>query len=440
LAREFQVGNIWSDKLVPDEPHETTVYWWLSDDTSISFETTMHGLLAWAYTSRLSVQSFPPQQIRLKALEHHTLGLSGLRSLVSSLTTIAHRHAAFECMIFLAAVEWTAGNADALMAHMRSAAAILGSVGGFRALPELKMQSLLWMFVNLSFYFPIRPLFRPGDIDPGPLTAQADLVQSLAKNAGWSGKMMSHRRVDGSVLSTLAGGPTLVSIWEALTETLIVRQLAQAHQNALEHLAGRLNRWYFLRKHATRLRLEHLWHDLTAQYEPSGYVAPSGTGGDIFMSTQHMSLWHICMCMASRIFDELVFSEAHPDSDHSGHWTPFFKRYLSRLWSLERLELQIHQTQPASRTPDAQYWCRSALQWLYFMGTCVETLAFRGQPLSISDDDSTTTVKSCTSAFMLLSGRLDANDCKELSDVFKDHFLFSESAMGAILARLIGTI
>jgi hypothetical protein len=435
LAREFQVGNIWSDKLIPDELQQTTLNWWLSDVTSISFETTMHGLLAWAYTSRLSVQAYPPQQIRLKALEHQTLGLSGLRALVSNLTTSAHRLAAFECMLFLAAVEWTAGNVDALMAHMRSAAAMLRSMGGLYALPELKMQSSLWMFVNLCFYFPMRPLIRPGDFDPGPLTAQADLFRSLASSVGWSSKMIPHRRVDGTVLSALAGGPTLVSIWEALTEILTVMELAQSNHKALVRLASRLNQWYFLRKHATRLRLEHLWHDLKVQHEKVEYIAYTGPDG-IFASAHHAFLWHICMCMASRIFDELAFSEAHPNSDHSEHWNPFFTRYQTHLWSLEAQEVEVHRQETASRTPETQRWCHAALQWLYFMGSCVEILACRAQPLSTSDHDSTTKAKRCTPALMELSRSLGTEDHKKIADTFKENFLFSESVMGIVLTRL----
>ena len=124
------------------------------------------------------------------------------------------RAAAFECMLFLAAAEWTAANVDALMAHMKSAAAILRAMGGFDVLPKPKKESSLWMFVNVCFHFPIRPLVRPQEFDPGPLYAQRTLIRKIPELRSGS-RPTIFRSVTGTVLSTLAGS-TLIPLWEAM--------------------------------------------------------------------------------------------------------------------------------------------------------------------------------------------------------------------------------
>lgn len=115
-------------------------------------------------------------------------------------------------MLFLAATDWTAGSIDALMAHMKSAAAILRTMGGFEVLPNPKKESSLWMFVNVCFHFPVRPLVRPQEFDPGPLSAQKTLLKSVTELRP---RPTIFRRVTGTVLSMLAGS-TLIPLWEAM--------------------------------------------------------------------------------------------------------------------------------------------------------------------------------------------------------------------------------
>lgn len=158
LAREFQVGSIWAEEMSQEELRSATVNWWLADGTTIKFRAAMHSLLAWAYSSRLSVQAYPPQQVTVMALEYKTAALRELQQLVTALTSFEHHYAAYEAMLFLAATEWSARNGTALMAHMRSAHAILQAMGGFNVLPDPKKESSLWMFITLCFHFPVRPL------------------------------------------------------------------------------------------------------------------------------------------------------------------------------------------------------------------------------------------------------------------------------------------
>jgi hypothetical protein len=160
------------------------------------------------------VQSYPPQQIALRALEYKSAALHGLQKLVTSLATFDSQFAAFECMLFLAATEWGARNAEPFMAHMRSAVTILRTMGGFEVLPYQKKESSLWMFVNLCFHFPVRPLVRPHEFDPGSLSSQKELLKDVPELRRIS-RPMTVRHMTGTFISLLAGS-TLVSIWEAM--------------------------------------------------------------------------------------------------------------------------------------------------------------------------------------------------------------------------------
>lgn len=434
LAREFQVGSIWAEEMDQDELRSATVNWWLADGTMLESTAAMHALLAWAYSSRLSMQAYAPRQIALRALEYKTDALRELQQLVTNLTSFEHHCAAFDAMLFLAASEWTARNAAAVMAHMRSAHAIVRSMGGFEILPGPKKESSLWMFVTVCFHFAVRPLVRPHEIDPGPLSAYKIFDTPVMDDIRRSLRVVAYRRTAGTTTSALAGS-TLVSLWEAMSETRHVVDLIRSDRILPRDVLSGLNRWLFLRKLATRTRVEHLWHDIKLALKDSS--AGQATHSDDVISQYHLYLWQICMCMASRIFDELVFEKLHPGDDVRGHWTPYYLRYLAHLRMLEQTEARSNR-QTSGRGAGADEECQMLQLWLYFMGASVEELVFGGslgRPLPKLPGLEQEML--CHHRFTkLYESSAHLRECS-IAATFEEELLFAPNVMQRVLAMLL---
>jgi hypothetical protein len=208
--------------------------------------------------------------------------------------------------------------------------------------------------------------------------------------------------------------------------------LSNQHRNAT-------NRWLFLRNLTTRVRLEHLWNDLKLLLKedddhPSLIKAEDGT-----LSQRQLYLWQICMCMATRIFHGLVFDKLHIGENMTGHWSPYFTRYISHLRMLEQEQLRIeHLSGPGQSTFQAE--TRQALLWLYFMGSAVECLIFhRSDEQPSRSLANTNTHLSCTEKFMDLykETELHADVDVDVVQVFEEQLLFSADALQRVLERLM---
>lgn len=362
--------------------------------------------------------------------------MQGLQRLVTTLTSFERRYAAYECMLFLAASEWSARNASAVITHMKSAVAILRTMGGFKVLPDPKKESSIWMFVNVCFYFDIRPLIRPQEFDPGPLSSHSAL--KTIHEAVQGDRPVVFRRITGTATSTLAGG-TLVSLWEAMSEAQRAVDFIRSGRPLPSHQSAALHRWLFLRKLATRVRLEHLWHDLKLLIDDSA-AQQKVVSSDAPTSPRHLLLlWQICLCMASRIFDELVFDRLHPADDSTGHWAFYFGRYLSFLRLLEQeVGAEPGQSEPTSDT-NVQHEHHTVLLWLYLIGATVERLMFHQ-----SDDQPPPAPpgggreRSCAERFKKLVVETDHGPDDSIARTFEEDLIFSRRhSMQGVLDELL---
>ncbi|ETN40378.1 uncharacterized protein HMPREF1541_04655 [Cyphellophora europaea CBS 101466] len=451
LARDFQVGSIWGDEVAHEELKEATLNWWLADGIGTTHAVAMHGLLAWAYTSRLSIQAYPPQQIAINALEYKTLTIQELQKLVTNLTSFEQQCAAWEAMLCLAAIEWSAGNAEAVMLHMRSAHALQTLMGGFDVLPDPKRESAMWMFVSVCFHFATRPLVRPEDFDPGPLSAQRHLNAPAIRQIEQSARQASHGRSTGTVFSKLAGS-RLVTLWEAMDEALPAVEVVRKNKTLRKDVLGRLSRWLFRRKLATRAHLDHLWHDTKSRYDEASREHQM-TKDDNFSSKRHICMWQLCICMASRIFDGLMFEKLHPGEDATAHWTPYgkshpakrtikaqeskFTRYLVHLTFLEAEEAE-YARKSNHRARHARHRLELVLLWLYFMGTAVEHLIFHSTHGDASSPSSGAKSRpSCIMRFQALYSRTSHGGIDALASTFEGELIFAPSVMRPLLDGLV---
>lgn len=197
---------------------------------------------------------------------------------------------------------------------------------------------------------------------------------------------------------------------------------------------GSVNRWLFLRKLTTRVRLEHLWHDLKLLLDDISTLDPISDGSAL--SQRHLYLWQICMCMGSRIFDGLVFDKLHPGEDMTGHWTPYFNRYMAYLSLLEGEEAKFQQT-PEQANANFQRQCNLAMLWLYFMGAAVEGLIFHrteGRPTGVASEPKR--IISSTHRFRCLYAETDFEQDRDISQIFEEDLLFSSDIFLALLDEL----
>lgn len=220
-----------------------------------------------------------------------------------------------------------------------------------------------------------------------------------------------------------------------MSEARHVVDLIRGSQVLPHDLLGALNRWLFLRKLATRSRLEHLWHDLKLLLK--NCPIEDAARNDAVTSQRHLYLWQVCTCMASRMFDELVFEKLHPGDDVTGHWTPYYLRFLPHVRELEEEEALLNSA-GWQRDASAHEECQTMWLWLYFMGAAVEELVFhtsRGRPLPQSDNLKLDL--SCSQRFKNLYESDKRLQDGRIAATFEEKLLFAPNIMQRVLVKIL---
>jgi hypothetical protein len=214
----------------------------------------------------------------------------------------------------------------------------------------------------------------------------------------------------------------------------VVELLRHSHTLSIQNRTA-INRWLFLRKLTTRLRLEHLWHDLKSSLDNGKNNDQELTSDLPPLSRRHLSLWNICMCMGSRVFHGLIFDKLHQGEDISGHWTPYFGRYMQHLDVLEEAATSDHSSEPA----DSSYEHESqlAMLWLYFMGAAVEVLVFRKtRGTSTGNRICAQESSSCIDRFRRTYAELNLGP-DDVVAVFAEDLLFSSDVLQDLFDQLV---
>ena len=424
FATEFHIHAVGLAE-IPGVPSNQLWYkWWFSSRQDIRRQETQLALLAWAYSSMTFVHSSSGRDRVVKALEFRGAALQQLQHLMQSLKSQSDYATALDCTLYLGCVEWQHGLINETIAHLKAAKSFLDMMGGIKILPPQSQETILWIFNNVSFTFPIRPLIQPGDFAQSSSRHSRHSPDSEGINS-LSRMSLDDDRSSGGIVNRLIGS----RLASALAETveLIVNNEALADLTIAP--SEKVKRFHdlYMRKLALQVDCGHLWHDMldAAPTSTRGHGSPQ-------RSAAPASSFRLTFCLLLRLFQKLSTDTFTLMLPWKRYWTPWHDKALDRL---RPIQFDIQTRTGCYERPDREQKAKELiLLWMVFTGACIEQMFLIAGARDVGHTDR---VIFCSSQFTNLARQMGYRRAADVAADFQKYIAFSSTKQGQILRKLM---
>ena len=413
FATEFHVHTLGLADLPGLPNNQLWFKWWQGKRYETRREESQLSLLAWAYSTMTFVHPSSARDRVVKGLEYRGAALSALQKLMKSLKSQGDYAAALDCTLYLGCFEWQQGLINETVAHFKAAKSFLDSLGGLKALPPQSQETLLWIFTNVSFTFPIRPLIKVSELGSG--SRHGGEVESMSRMSLDDRK--PNNTVDQLIGSRLSG---MLEQTNNLLDDLA--DLAKV-SSTTEKVKGFHS--LYMQKLGLQVQLAHLWHD-TLDASPAKDRHRSSPPGS--SNTSLRSAFTLLLRLFAKISTE-TFTSMIP---WKSYFVPWHDKILDRL---RPLQCEIMTSTSKSSRPDREQKAKELLLlWMFFIGACIEQQFIINGARDAGQSDRT---MFCSSQFTKLAAHMSYHRAGDVAADLAKYVAFSNGKQGQILKKLM---